>query len=111
VKRHPFSPTNGHFQGNETFAFNFTGFYSFRNKGKGSWFIQSLCKELNARDNLLQILTRTIRRVTQLESNTIKKKYQGKKQVPSVTTMLTRDLYFHPKKSDDSHPNAESDLN
>jgi hypothetical protein len=110
MKRHPFSPTNAHFQGNETFAFNFTGFYSFRNE-KGSWFIQSLCKELNASDNLLQILTRTSRRVTQLESKSDEKEFHGKKQVPSVTTMLTRDLYFQPKKSDDSHPNAESDLN
>lgn len=73
------------------------GFYSFRNKDTGSWFIQSLCKELNATDNLLQILTRTIRRVTQLESDSDMIQFHAQKQVPSITTMLTRDLYFHPK--------------
>jgi len=73
------------------------GFYSFRNKDTGSWFIQSLCEELNASDNLLQILTRTTWRVTQLESDSDMIQFHGKKQVPSVTTMLTRDLYFHPK--------------
>jgi len=73
------------------------GFYSFRNKDTGSWFIQSLCEELNATDNLLQILTRTTRRVTQLESDSDMIQYHTKKQVPSITSMLTRDLYFHPK--------------
>jgi len=73
------------------------GFYSFRNKDTGSWFIQSLCKELNATDNLLQILTRATRRVTQLESDSDMIQFHEKKQVPSITTMLTRDLYFHPK--------------
>lgn len=73
------------------------GFYSFRNKDTGSWFIQALCKELNASDNLLQILTRTTRRVTQLESESDMIQCNEKKQVPSITTMLTRDLYFHPK--------------
>jgi len=73
------------------------GFYSFRNKDTGSWFIQSLCKELNATDNLLQILTRTTWRVTQLESDSDMIQFHAKKQVPSITSMLTRDLYFHPK--------------
>lgn len=73
------------------------GFYSFRNKDTGSWFIQSLCKELNSSDNLLQILTRATRRVTQLESDSNVIEFHEQKQVPSITTMLTRDLYFHPK--------------
>lgn len=97
MKRRPLPSTNAHFQGNETFAFTFTGFYSFRNKDTGSWFIQSLCKELNDTDNLLQILTRTTRRVTQLESESDMIQFHGMKQVPSITSMLTRDLYFHPK--------------
>lgn len=73
------------------------GFYSFRNKDTGSWFIQSLCEELNASDNLLQILTRTTRRVTQMESESDKIQYDRQKQVPSITSMLTRDLYFRRK--------------
>lgn len=73
------------------------GFYSFRNRDTGSWFIQSLCKELNASDNLLQILTRTTRRVTQFESESDMIQFHEMKQVPSITSMLTRDLYFHPK--------------
>ncbi|PNF30631.1 hypothetical protein B7P43_G06128 [Cryptotermes secundus] len=73
------------------------GFYSFRNPDKGTWFIQSLCKELNSTDNLLQILTRATRRVTQLESESNTQQFHEQKQVPSITSMLTRDLYFHPK--------------
>ncbi|KDR22859.1 hypothetical protein L798_00179 [Zootermopsis nevadensis] len=73
------------------------GFYSFRNLDTGTWFIQSLCKELNSTDNLLQILTRTTRRVTQLESDSNVKQFHKQKQVPSITSMLTRDLHFHPK--------------
>lgn len=73
------------------------GFYSFRNPDKGTWFIQSLCKELNSTDNLLQILTRATRRVTQLESESNKQQFHEQKQVPSITSMLTRDLHFHPK--------------
>ncbi|PSN37232.1 hypothetical protein C0J52_12659 [Blattella germanica] len=74
------------------------GFYSFRNLDTGTWFIQCLCAEMNSTDNLLKILTRTTRRVTQLESDSDHPQFDKRKQVPSITTMLTRDLYFRPKK-------------
>ncbi|KAJ9578454.1 hypothetical protein L9F63_005324 [Diploptera punctata] len=73
------------------------GFYSFRNLDTGTWFIQSLCKELNPHDNLLQILTKTTRRVAQLESESDNIEIDKRKQVPSTISMLTRNLYFHPK--------------
>ncbi|XP_076753763.1 caspase-1 [Xylocopa sonorina] len=78
---------------------SYEGHYSFRNPENGSWFVQELCKELKrnwqTRD-LLWMMTSTIRRVAiKYESfSPENKKFHGKKQVPSVVSMLTRLLYF-----------------
>ncbi|XP_049773473.1 caspase-1-like isoform X1 [Schistocerca cancellata] len=79
------------------------GFYSWRNPESGTWFIQCLCEELMAHAStmdLLRVLTRTARKVAvEFESfNDVVLWQHEKKQVPSVTTMLIRDVYFRPKK-------------
>jgi len=79
------------------------GCYSFRDPDTGSWFIQSLCKELQGHSStkdFLKILTRMTRRVG-IEYESYNKKdpsLHQKKQVPSFNSMLIRDLYLKPKK-------------
>ncbi|XP_039444132.1 caspase-like [Culex pipiens pallens] len=78
------------------------GFYSWRNTQKGSWFMQSLCQELNQHGkkyDILTLLTFVAQRVAyDFESNTpdIPMMHQ-QKQIPCVTTMLTRLLRFTDK--------------
>jgi len=73
-----------------------SGYCSFRHCEKGTWFIQSLCKELQehaSTKDFLKILTRTSRRVAiDYELNELD--MHGKKQLPSFNSMLIRDLYF-----------------
>ena len=87
------------------------GFYSWRNTSNGSWFVQALCKELNsetaaARD-LLSILTRVARRVAlDFQSNTPGDyMMHERKQIPCITSMLTRDIYFTAKTAPGRHHN------
>jgi len=88
------------------------GFYSWRNTSNGSWFVQALCKELNsetaaARD-LLSILTRVARRVAlDFQSNTPGDyMMHERKQIPCITSMLTRDIYFTAKTVPGRHRNS-----
>ena len=79
----------------------YTGYFSWRNSTKGSWFIQALCKMLQehgkSRD-FLWILTRVAHTVAyDFESNASKEFMNKKKQVPQVVSMLTKDLYFKSK--------------
>ncbi|XP_067008451.1 caspase-1 isoform X2 [Anabrus simplex] len=79
------------------------GFYSFRNPESGTWFVQCLCEELtqNAhKHDLLKLLTRTARRVAlDYESyNDIIPWQHRQKQVPTITSMLIREVYFRPKQ-------------
>lgn len=80
------------------------GFYSWRNTQKGSWFMQSLCHELNQHGrkyDLMTLLTFVTQRVAyDFESNTpdIPLMHQ-QKQIPCTTTMLTRLLRFPDKKA------------
>eukprot|EP00095_Tigriopus_kingsejongensis_P001510 snap_masked-scaffold220_size252247-processed-gene-0.1 protein:Tk01510 transcript:snap_masked-scaffold220_size252247-processed-gene-0.1-mRNA-1 annotation:"casp1_spofr ame: full" len=75
------------------------GFYSWRNVTAGSWFIQALCqvlaKEAGSKD-LLSILTRVARKVAfDFQSNTPgSPMMHERKQIPCITSMLTRDVYF-----------------
>lgn len=75
------------------------GFYSWRNTTAGSWFVQALCYVLQrtgtTRD-LLSNLTRVTRKVAfDFQSNTPGDfVMHEKKQIPCITTMLTRDIYF-----------------
>ena len=79
-----------------------TGYFAWRNSTRGSWFIQALVDVL--RDNwkrmdLLSMMTRVSRKVAyDFESNASKEFMNRKKQIPCITSMLTRDVYFTPKK-------------
>jgi caspase 7 len=78
------------------------GFYSWRNTTAGSWFVQALChvlqREGNSRD-LLSILTRVCRKVAFDFQSNVPGDYvmHDKKQIPCITSMLTRDIVFHRK--------------
>lgn len=77
------------------------GYYSWRNTTNGSWFIQSLCQMLHLHQSLeiMQILTRVNHKVAlSFESSSNLPGFSYKKQIPSIVSMLTKDLYF-PVKS------------
>jgi len=75
------------------------GFYSWRNTTQGSWFIQAFChviqREAHSRD-LLSILTRVSRKVAFDFQSNVPTNFgmHEKKQIPCITSMLTRDLVF-----------------
>nr|XP_042094974.1 caspase-7 isoform X1 [Ovis aries] len=74
------------------------GYYSWRNPGSGSWFVQALCSILNEHGKsleILQILTRVNDRVARhFESQSDDPRFHEKKQIPCVVSMLTKELYF-----------------
>lgn len=78
------------------------GFYSWRNTTRGSWFMQALCEELRysgyERD-ILTLLTFVSQKVAlDFESNTPDMPcMHQQKQVPCITSMLTRLLLFSKK--------------
>lgn len=80
------------------------GFYSFRNKRDGSWFIRALCTELNNKKNLkgcdlMKILTFAIQTVAyDCESHSDNIEFDEKKQIPCVVSYLTKLLFFNDKK-------------
>lgn len=78
------------------------GYYSWRNTTKGSWFMQALCQELNengAKYDILTLLTYVIQHVAiDFESNTPDYAHMHQqKQIPCITTQLTRQLFLTPK--------------
>ncbi|KAH0945165.1 hypothetical protein HN011_004201 [Eciton burchellii] len=80
------------------------GFYTWRNPVEGTWYIQCLCDildEYGTKLDLMTLLTMTARKVaTDYTSNNIDDPIMhDKKQVPSVTTMLIRSVYFPPKSN------------
>ncbi|XP_077466186.1 caspase-3b isoform X2 [Stigmatopora argus] len=74
------------------------GYYSWRNTQNGSWFIQALCemlKHFKGELELMQILTRVNHKVaTQFESDSNLPGFTGKKQIPCISSMLTKEFYF-----------------
>ncbi|KAL8602787.1 hypothetical protein ACOMHN_055170 [Nucella lapillus] len=78
------------------------GYFAWRNSTRGSWFVQALVEVLREnwkRMDLLTMMTRVSRKVAyDFESNASKEFMNRKKQIPCVTSMLTRDLYFTPRK-------------
>ncbi|KAK9517577.1 hypothetical protein VZT92_022936 [Zoarces viviparus] len=74
------------------------GYYSWRNTQNGSWFMQSLCEMLlrfNGELELMQIMTRVNGKVAlSFESASNLPGYSGKKQIPCIVSMLTKDFYF-----------------
>ncbi|XP_078493038.1 uncharacterized protein LOC100178691 [Ciona intestinalis] len=83
-------------------------YYSWRNKSNGSIFIQALCLTFNLfgeEQEIMQMMTKVNRMVAyDYESASKDPKMDQKKQIPSITTQLTAELYF-PKKREE-HPSA-----
>ncbi|XP_055364016.1 caspase-6-like [Betta splendens] len=74
------------------------GSFSHRHTKKGCWYIQDLCKMLERYGDSLEfteLLTLVNREVATRDSgdNSIKGK-----QIPCFASMLTKELYFHPKQ-------------
>lgn len=77
------------------------GFYSFRNTEKGSWFVRALVQVLHdfhLEHDLLTMMTMVNHRVAYyFSSNAATPVLSGLKQVPCITSMLTRRVFLHPK--------------
>lgn len=82
------------------------GYYAWRNRTDGSWFIQALCEELcdSATEmDILTLLTFVSQKVAlNYESNTDDDLTKDKKEVPCFYSMLTRRLVFTKKPSSSS---------
>ncbi|KAM6940328.1 caspase-6-like [Xenentodon cancila] len=78
------------------------GYYSHRETINGSWYIQDLCEMLQNHGNSLEfteLLTLVNRKVSMRSvGNCTDLRAIGKKQVPCFASMLTKKLYFRPKK-------------
>ncbi|XP_050438120.1 caspase-1-like isoform X2 [Adelges cooleyi] len=88
----------------------YDGYYSFRHPENGTWFIQSLCIEMNKNSlnsiDLLTIMTRVSRRVA-LDNESYNPEYpwlHRQKQIPTIHSMLIRDVFFQPKKKPPPKP-------
>ncbi|CAH1795557.1 unnamed protein product [Owenia fusiformis] len=79
------------------------GYFSWRNSTRGSWFIQALCSVLekygeNPDYDILRIMTRVNRMVAyDFESRAAREFMNRKKQIPSIVSMLTKEMYFTPR--------------
>nr|WJJ61467.1 caspase 3 [Andrias davidianus] len=77
------------------------GYYSWRNTVNGSWFIQSLCDMFNKHGEKLEImniLTRVNRKVAyEFKSSSDIQHFNGRKQIPCIVSMLTKELYLNAK--------------
>ncbi|XP_056307414.1 caspase-6-like isoform X1 [Danio aesculapii] len=82
--------------------FSFKGFSSFRNSSNGSWYIQDLCKILGRYHseleftNILTLVNMEVSSHSVLKSEDLS--FTGKKQMPCFASMLTKRLFFRPKK-------------
>ncbi|KAK5606203.1 Caspase-6 [Crenichthys baileyi] len=78
------------------------GYYSHRETINGSWYIQDLCESLRKYGSSLEfteLLTLVNRMVSMRRvGNSNDRSAIGKKQVPCFASMLTKKLYFRPKK-------------
>ncbi|XP_066148204.1 caspase-like [Euwallacea fornicatus] len=74
------------------------GYAAWRDQTKGSWFIQTLVRKLEEHHNqrdLMSILTMVNREIAvDFESHHFKDEYNGKKEMCSIVSMLTRGLFF-----------------
>jgi len=75
------------------------GFYSWRNTTAGSWFVQAFCHVLERgahTTDLLSLMTRVSRRVAFDFQSNVPGDFvmHEKKQIPCITSMLTRDIVF-----------------
>ena len=84
------------------------GYYSWRNKDRGSWFIQSVVEVFNKyyyHMDILQTLTKVCAMVSDYKSEN--QKALNKRQVPSTVSMLRKGLYFFPEKVTQSSNKAD----
>ncbi|KAG4077802.1 hypothetical protein HA402_011231 [Bradysia odoriphaga] len=77
----------------------YEGYYAWRNKDRGSCFIQALCDELDTngtKNDLFHLLTGVSRRVAFTFQSNVPNNIDmhAMKQMPSIVSMLTRNLYF-----------------
>lgn len=83
------------------------GFYSFRNTEKGAWFIRALVEVLHDyhhQFDLLSMMTIVCHKISYyFSSNAANPEQTGMKQVPCITSMLTRRVFFTPKSSTTLH--------
>lgn len=79
------------------------GFKSWRDPINGSWYIQVLCKTLEThweQFDLMKILTITAREIaTEYESYHDNVHERGQKQIPTLISMLTREIIFSKKNT------------
>lgn len=77
------------------------GYFSWRNSANGSWFIQALSEVLAKywkTTDLLTMMTRVNKKVAyDFESRTGKEFMNQKKQIPCITSMLTKEVLFTEK--------------
>ena len=76
------------------------GYYSWRNKSEGSWFIQSFCDklEVNGEDDLARVLTKTVADMAfYKESSSNEECMNRTKQIPCVVSTLTKCLFLENK--------------
>ncbi|EDW81183.2 uncharacterized protein Dwil_GK11926 [Drosophila willistoni] len=99
------SATNYRIPNHADFLFAYStipGFYAWRNRLQGNWFVQALCAELatnGKRLDILTLLTYVCQRVAiDVESNNLDiPECNQKTQIPCIMTMLTRVLRFSDK--------------
>ncbi|KAJ8005858.1 hypothetical protein DPEC_G00122280 [Dallia pectoralis] len=84
------------------------GYYSWRNTQAGSWFMQALYEmflQYGKTLEIMQIMTRVNHKVAlEFESSSSTPGFSGKKQIPCIVSMLTKDLYFPITMSASSTP-------
>ncbi|CAG2158847.1 unnamed protein product [Oppiella nova] len=78
------------------------GYYSWRNTTQGSWFIQALTHVLGKHSQNMDVLTMMtiVNRLVAYDYESCvpnDPSFHQKKQIPCVTSMLTRLIYFIPK--------------
>ncbi|XP_026215334.1 caspase-6-like [Anabas testudineus] len=77
------------------------GYYSHWETDNGSWYIQDLCELLGEYGDCLEfthLLSLVNRKVSQRNVEMSRDENESKKQVPCFASMLTKKLYFRPKK-------------
>lgn len=78
------------------------GFYSWRNTQHGSWFMEAIINVLgkyHCKYDLLTMLTIVNHQVAYYKtSNAATEEFNEKKQVPCITSMLTRRVFLFPKQ-------------
>ncbi|XP_077983419.1 caspase-7-like [Glandiceps talaboti] len=72
------------------------GYYSWRNRALGAWFIQALCDVFGRYGNTMDLMS-MLTRVNNIVAHKFESSQGSKKQIPCAMSKLTKDLYFKPK--------------